>query len=58
MFLAASLTNYILIFCNVTGSRYKDLQIQMYGLWGEMRDWEDGTTIVQKTHDCHPDHVR
>jgi len=41
-----------------TGSRYKDLQIQMYGLWGEMRDWQDGTTIVQKTHDCHPDHVK
>lgn len=41
-----------------TGSRYKDLQIQMYGLWGEIRDWQDGTTIVQKTHDSHPDHVK
>jgi len=41
-----------------TGSRYKDLQIQMYGLWGEIRDWQDGTTIVQKTHDSHPNHVK
>ena len=41
----------------IQGSKYKDLQIQMYGLWGEIRDWKDGTTIVQKTHDHHPDHV-
>jgi hypothetical protein len=40
-----------------TGSRYKDLQIQMYGLWGEIRSWEDGTTIVQKTHDSNKHHV-
>jgi len=40
-----------------TGSRYKDLQIQMYGLWGEIRSWEDGTTIVQKTHDASEHHV-
>jgi len=40
-----------------TGSRYKDLQIQMYGLWGEIRSWEDGTTIVQKTHDASKHHV-
>lgn len=41
-----------------TGSRYKDLQIQMYGLWGEIRSWEDGTTIVQKTHDANKHHVQ
>jgi len=41
-----------------TGSRYKDLQIQMYGLWGEVRVWNDGTTIVQKTHDASPFHVQ
>jgi len=41
-----------------TGSRYKDLQIQMYGLWGEIRNWEDGTTIVQKTHDANQHHVQ
>ena len=41
-----------------TGSRYKDLQIQMYGLWGEIRSWEDGTTIVQKTHDASKHHVQ
>ena len=23
-----------------TGSRYKDLQIQMYGLWGEIRRYD------------------
>lgn len=40
-----------------TGSRYKDLQIQMYGLWGEIRNWADGTTIVQKTHDANEAHV-
>ena len=80
-----------------TGSRYKDLQLQMYGeknksrklvivatprpskkllflsrsnlfcflfsvapsgFYGEIRDWRDGTTLVQKTHDASPDHVK
>lgn len=36
---------------------YKDLQLQMRGYWGEIRDWRDGTTIVQKTHDADPDLV-
>ena len=27
------------------------------GLWGEIRSWEDGTTIVQKTHDASKHHV-
>jgi hypothetical protein len=40
-----------------TGSRYKDLQIQMFGLWGEIRQWNDGTTLVQKTHDASKHHV-
>ena len=40
-----------------TGSRYKDLQIQSLGLWGEIRDWRDGSTIVQKTHDAEGGHV-
>ena len=26
----------------------------MRGYWGEIRDWRDGTTIVQKTHDADP----
>lgn len=29
----------------------------MYGLWGEIRDWSDGSTIVQKTHDASKAHV-
>ena len=37
---------------------YKDLQLQMRGYWGEIRDWRDGTTIVQKTHDADPDLVK
>ena len=41
-----------------TGSRYKDLQIQMFGLWGEIRQWNDGTPIVQKTHDASKHHVQ
>ena len=40
-----------------TGSRYKDLQIQSLGLWGEIRDWREGSTIVQKTHDADDRHV-
>ena len=40
-----------------TGSRYKDLQLQMFGFWGEIRDWRDGTTAAQKTHDASPGHV-
>ena len=40
-----------------TGSRYKDLQIQSLGLWGEIRDWREGSTIVQKTHDAEGRHV-
>ena len=28
------------------------------GLWGEIRSWEDGTTIVQKTHDANKHHVQ
>ena len=40
-----------------TGSRYKDLQIQTLGLWGEIRDWREGSTIVQKTHDADGKHV-
>ena len=40
-----------------TGSRYKDLQIQTLGLWGEIRDWREGSTIVQKTHDADGRHV-
>ena len=27
------------------------------GLWGEIRQWNDGTTIVQKTHDASKHHV-
>ena len=27
------------------------------GLWGEIRQWNDGTTIVQKTHDASEHHV-
>ncbi len=30
----------------------------MFGLWGEIRNWEDGSTIVQKTHDAGEDHVK
>lgn len=30
----------------------------MFGLWGEMRGWQDGTTLVQKTHDASQDHVQ
>lgn len=28
------------------------------GLWGEIRSWRDGTTIVQKTHDASQHHVQ
>lgn len=28
------------------------------GLWGEIRSWEDGTTIVQKTHDSDINHIK
>ena len=28
------------------------------GLWGEIRSWEDGTTLVQKTHDASKHHVQ
>ncbi len=27
------------------------------GFWGEIRGWQDGTTIVQKTHDASKNHV-
>ena len=30
---------------------------QKIGLWGEIRQWNDGTTIVQKTHDASKHHV-
>ena len=36
------------------GSVYADLQLQLAGMWGEIRDWRDGTTLVQKTHDPAP----
>ena len=39
---------------NIEGSQYKDIQLQLRGYWGEVRDWRDGTTIVQKTHDSSP----
>jgi len=41
-----------------TGSVYKDLELQLKGYWGEIRDWRDGTTIVQKTHDSGPELIR
>ena len=41
-----------------TGSIYKDLQLQMTGFWGEIRDWRDGTTVVQKTHDGEAQYIR
>merc|ERR1712062_466171 len=41
-----------------TGSVYKDLELQMMGFWGEIRDWRDGTTIVQKTHDGGAQYIR
>ena len=28
------------------------------GLWGEVRAWNDGTTVVQKTHDASKGHVQ
>ena len=31
--------------------------IGILGLWGEIRKWDDGTTIVQKTHDASKHHV-
>ncbi|CAB4055931.1 unnamed protein product [Lepeophtheirus salmonis] len=40
-----------------TGSRYKDLEIQSSGMWGEIRPWNDGSTLVQKTHDASHGHV-
>ena len=40
------------------GSVYKDLQLQLRGYWGEVRDWRDGSTIVQKTHDASPSLVK
>ena len=40
------------------GSVYKDLELQLKGYWGEIRDWRDGTTIVQKTHDSGPELIR
>lgn len=27
------------------------------GFWGEIRNWKDGTTILQKTHDASEHHV-
>ncbi len=27
------------------------------GFWGEIRNWKDGTTLVQKTHDASEHHV-
>ena len=30
----------------------------MYGFLGEIREWNDGTTIVQKTHDAGQGHVQ
>ena len=44
-----------LIVLNIAGSQYKDLQLQMKGYWGEIRNWKDGSTIVQKTHDYSED---
>ena len=41
-----------------TGSVYKDLELQMMGFWGEIRDWRDGTTVVQKTHDGGAQYIR
>ena len=41
-----------------TGSIYKDLELQMKGFWGEIRDWRDGTTLVQKTHDGGAQYIR
>ena len=41
-----------------TGSIYKDLELQMMGFWGEIRDWKDGTTVVQKTHDGGAQYIR
>jgi len=41
-----------------TGSVYKDIQLQLRGYWGEIRDFRDGTTIVQKTHDSSPQLIR
>ena len=35
-----------------------DLCVLFLGLWGEIRSWEDGTTIVQKTHDANKHHVQ
>ena len=30
----------------------------LIGFWGEIRDWRDGTTLVQKTHDASRAHVQ
>ena len=35
----------------------KSSLIDISGLWGEIRKWDDGTTIVQKTHDASKHHV-
>ncbi|XP_064099486.1 uncharacterized protein LOC135210552 [Macrobrachium nipponense] len=40
-----------------TGSIYSDAQLFMYGYYGEMENWAQGTTIAQKTHDCGPKHI-
>ena len=45
-----SLRHYLLAIKNKTKSCF-------LGLWGEIRSWEDGTTIVQKTHDASEHHV-
>ena len=34
------------------------LRIKSIGLWGEIRQWNDGTTVVQKTHDASKHHVQ
>jgi hypothetical protein len=34
------------------------ISLQMFGLWGEIRDWEEGSTIVQKTHDAGEEIVK
>ncbi|XP_068231867.1 uncharacterized protein [Palaemon carinicauda] len=40
-----------------TGSIYSDQQLFLYGYFGELEHWTQGTTIVQKTHDCGPNHI-
>ncbi|XP_066985112.1 uncharacterized protein [Macrobrachium rosenbergii] len=41
-----------------TGSIYSDQQLFMYGYYGELEYWAQGTTIAQKTHDCGPKHIK